>query len=482
MLAKLKPDYDFLMFLTRVNADSKAEKKANRRLLLQRIISSLKYFAVASYHRGDIIELKVLSALSEYDNSVFLTDTINFNAQLNSMLRIPSDFVYVASINPLQWYHKMISLSQSGHPEAKQYRQLIELLIPNEQLRESFFESLGPEFLILIGSYDRTNIFVPPGILSSQTSTMPSAPRVELPDITIAIKTSNPTIATDTMEQIFRFLADFISVRNVMDGKPIEHITQKHIYNGFVIHTLNVADVSGKRASGLVDKLCWCLADEYLLVSTRLETIYELIDRTFEPERFPDIDDEMEFDEDANWCLLFKPASLSKRIDDIIAKFGEFQQNFNFSVHHQTKIILGIGTKVAKNPETGEPILKVAAVLPGYPAWGKLKIDDVIVAVNSEKIDRIISAAELSSKIAKALKHSRTIRFTVIRGKVLKTVTITVPQMILHSRQTRAIMLLKKLLNRASLYVNKVMISSRETETGEIEISIEAAKIKRQSR
>ncbi len=467
---KLKPDYDFLFLLTNINTNEKSPKARTRHSLLMQLISSLEYFAIVNYHHSDVAELKIVSKLSNA-KSLWVTEAINFNAQLASMTQLPADFVYLASVNPLSWYHRIIELADAGQSYAKQYRQAIELLIPNEQLRENFFESLGPELLILIGSYGKA-------IISTQPATMPaSSIETEFPDITIAIKTSNPTITTDTVEQIFRFFADFVSIRNVMSDKQTEHITNKHIYNGFIIHVLDISELLGNNTSESAHQLCWCLADEYLIVSSRLETIYELIDRTFEPEKFPS-DKNINLPEHASWFMEFKPASLAKRINGIISRLDEFQRNFNFSMHHQSRILLGIGTKVTKNPQTGMPMLKVAAVLPGYPAWGKLKINDIIIAVNGEAIGDIISVSALSSKITTALKHSRTIKFTVIRGKVLKDIIIAVPKTIFAKQKTQSIKLLEKMLYKAGIYFRTIAVSGTENKNGEIEITVEAAKNK----
>ncbi len=472
IINNIKPNYS-LLFALLADGGKKLNRKS-RHSLFGKLLSSLDYFAIAGYPDRKIIKIRILSKLSQYDRAFWPDSFIKFNPQLTSMMQMPADFMYLTSINPLRWYHRIAELADASQIDAKQYRQMVELLIPDDQLREDFFESLGPELLILIGSYDKS-------VLSTQPTSMPAEP-TNFPDVTVAIKTNNPAVTADAVKQIFGFLADFITIQNIAGNHSPNPLTHKHMYNGFVVHTLDVSDIfGGKDSPAFTHQLCWCLADEYLIVSTRQEALYELIDRTFEPEKFSDAQSSVNIktDRPVNWIAQFKPANLARRIDAFTGRLNQFQQSFNFPIPHNKsagryRVILGIGTKIEKDTKTNEPILKVAAVLPGYPAWDKIQIGDVIVAINGKPLENTTNASSLSARISQALKHSRKIKITVIRGKILKEITITIPKITIAPPRMNALKLLKRMLDTAARYYQTVTISSIKAKAGEVNIIITA--------
>ncbi len=388
------------------------------------------------------------------------------------------DLLYALETNPGPWYRRIVELSDKGLIEARQYRAMIDLFLPEPQLREKFLESLGPEFMFLVSSEN-----VP------STRPAPTTQIAKKPRGVLVIRTKDREQALKAVDQIFTMAGGFLAIQNLASGTsggPKGGIVREN-YKGSELHFLDLGEIFPPSRAGTFSgwhvELTWAVVDHFLVLSDSPRLARKMIDRAlaagpqaregngaFGPasSRF----------EPVYWTLSFNPSVTAdhvKAVEPIVDRLWLAmnlpRRGDTSNVTKRSPVKLGIGTREIELPDPKQKAVQIAAVLPGYPAWGRLQVGDRVLAVNGSPIDPAAPQKDLHAKVNGVLAgKDRLLRLNVLRAGMPREIEI-----LLIKRNfavaPQSVRLLYKLLSAAGQKFQQINLTCNYTPAGQIRLN-----------
>ena len=453
---------NYQLFATFLGSEGQSNIKGTNRFIFSRLFQQLQYLSIGIYTVDDSVRCDIFTRVDKIapafwpENAILLDDPMLF------LLRMKYDLVYCSVINPARWYGKIVSLADKGSASAVQYRSLLELILPNEYLRDDFLASLGPEMMLII-TQGRD------GITGTQpAATHPAEKTSSFGDISLIVRTSNPSASTRAMEQISKTIADFLTVHSFASDRTLSKTRlDTHMYNGFIVNVLTTNRQH-------LHQLCWTVAGGYIFISSRREMLYKLLDTAFNDDEGEGKAKSFNLPEVTHWFTIFDPSALAKRLkylgNPLSHIWNRFQNRFS-----SNPIKLGIGTKIVQEPKTKKQQLTIAAILPSYPAWGKLQIGDIIISVDGKPLDKEQIQEDFNQKIKEACNNLGEVELTLIRKEVEHQVKIVFREPALENT-VKSVRLVDSILESLGKKIKTVKVNCGYTPAGEIDIHIEMKK------
>jgi hypothetical protein len=490
----LKADY-ISLFAIMAKDEKSALSDGRTGLLFDQFQQNVRHIAIAAYPARGRINIRVNIQPRWIDTAFFPEQPLLLDPVMQNMAGGESDFVYLSSIDPYRWYRRIMELADQGQADAKQYRGMIELVLPDAELRENLLESLGPEMMVVVSSEPVSDVPVtqpasqPTTQLATQSTSQqatssptsrPSTVRT-LPQMAMVVKTHNPNLMLSATDQIFNMLAGFITIHKLTGGGTGTELMQEN-YHGLVVHRLNFGQVISpdpeKHLPGWEMQLAWAQADDYLLVSSSLPLMHRLLDRAFlSPSdtagaagrkklftRLPDT---------VHWAISVNPSKASADMQLLRNVLIHFRKSLRGGTDspalQEIPVVLGIGIKEVKGPDQKSAVVQVAGVMPGYPAWRRLAAGDVILSVNGELIDPTSPLKDLHRKLSAFSKDSRSVQMEILRSA--RKLRVEIP---LNSRNfplaIQSLSLLQKVLHTISVDFSQIDVACTYTSEGQIHL------------
>jgi hypothetical protein len=304
------------------------------------------------------------------------------------------------------------------------------------------------------------------------------APVQTTPQLAVVVKTHNPTLMLSATDQIFNILAGFVAIHKITGAGPGAELRQES-YHGLVLHRLDlgliVPEEPAKNFPGWKLELAWTQANDYLVISSSISLLHQLMDRAFispadaagQKRIFSQLPDTV------HWAMSIDPAKAGedmKLFREVLIHFWQGMSGEAASQYLQDiPVVLGIGTKVVKGEDPKRTIVQVAGVLPGYPAWHHLQVGDLILSINGEPIDPASPLKDMHKKISACSQNAQSIKMDVLRSN--QKVQVEIP---LSSRNftlsVKAMSLLEKILHTMARDFTQIELACTYTPEGQIHL------------
>jgi len=483
----LKPNYISLIAI--IAKEKNSLTTSQNGLLFDQFQKNVSHIAVAAYPAKGRINIRVNIQPRWIDTAFFPEQPILLDPVMQNMAGGESDFVYLSSIDPYRWYRRIVELAEQGQADAKQYRGMIELVLPDTELRENLLESLGPEIMVVVSSVQvrhasKTKPASSPATQTATTGTASKPSQVSLtvqtmPQVAIVVKTHNPALMMSATEQIFNILAGFVAIHKLTGtGGTGPELVQEN-YHGLVLHRLDFGSIfppdPKMQFPGWKLQVAWTQANDYLVISSSVSLIHRLLDRAFVTPadmkeshkiftRLPDT---------VHWAMSINPSKVSSDMRLLRKVLILFRQNLGGGVGssylQDIPVVLGIGIKVVKGEDQKSALAQVAGVLPGYPAWKHLQVGDVILAVNGRPIAPASPLKDLHKKLATASLDTKIIKMEILRSA--KKMKVEIP---LNFRNfmlsIQSLGLIEKVLETMSANFNQIDLACTYTADGQVHL------------
>jgi hypothetical protein len=480
---ELKPNYASLFVILTEEKGTLFSGKAGS--LFDELRKNVSHIAIFSYPAPKAMDVHV-DVQPRWLDTTFLPELpLTLDPVMRTMVDQRTDFVYVASIDPYRWYRRIAELADQGQDDARQYREMVDLALPDPGLRENLLETLGPEVMLVISSEPTTPTTIPT-TKPTTTQTAKSQPAIQrasdltAPQFALVVKTHNPTLTLDVTDQIFNLLAGFVAIQNFATGSngPVRNLRQEN-YHGFVLNELDLGQIavpnSAQKFPGWKLGLTWTQANDYLMISSSTGLLRQLLDRAFIAPR-PKSDRDKIFaglPDYAHWAMSFDPGKAADDISALREVLIHLGQNMRGGLGPQTAqnipVVLGIGTKVVNREGEKNSVVQVAAVLPSYPAWRKLQVGDIILSVNDQAIDPASPRKDLHQKINSMAPKMQSIKMKVLRAG--KNIEVEIPLTYRNFVLTvKSMQLLHKILNALARNFDQIELACTYTPQGRVHI------------
>jgi len=440
--ADIPANYSALIVLLTRDRD-KAIGNGFEQTLFNALQKNANYLAIAAYPHSDSLTVRVNVQPRWIDSAFLPTRSVQVDPVMRNMISPTLDFVYVSEVEPYRWYRRIVDLAEQNQRDARQYRGMVELVLPDPQMRETLLESLGPEIMVAVSS--------------SAGST---------PAIAIVLKSANPTLTLSATDQMFAGLAAFASLQKLAGGRgSVVEPMKQETYQGFSLRRQSfgqvIAPTAGNHFTGLNLELAWAQVDNYLILSTSQKLLYQLIDRAFDKaaDRPTATANFMHLPEASHWAMSLAPNKLA----------GDLAIVRNVLRTLNRIRLLGIGMKVIKRPDSEDRVVQVAKVLPETPAWNRMRTGDLIVGVDGRQIDPVAPQKDLHHKVSDLVAQDRDIKLQVIRDG--KKIDVAIPVQHRDFIDTlKAMRLLSRILNVLGQRFEQIQIACNYSPTGKIHL------------
>lgn len=328
---------------------------------------------------------------------------------------------YVSIINPGQWYQSILILAHQGNRVAQKNLVILDSLLPDTEIRQQVFESIGPELAAFIRKPPAPDIANKP------------AP------VAILVRLKDPPVVQEAINQITSWISDHGPLP-LLAGEADELFTPDEVaHGGFTVHRIPIGMLPIRWSSssilpfGQTDEVAWVIAGEYLIIATSYDWLTEILDLQFGPaattrpaepivskSQLVHLLVTLDLQEASGYLARMFQNDIGS--DPPAKKVADTQPKAK-SKFSARPIVLGIRTQLIADPQTGKPQIRVAAVLPGYPADGKLYPDDIIITVDDVPLTERDPQSHLRRLIVQ-MAASDAIRLTVRRKEALVQVEI----------------------------------------------------------
>lgn len=456
-IKSMAPDCRSLFILTPDEGKPGSERKPLG--LFEELQQSVHFVAIAEVPRNRGMGLEVSILPRWIDSAFWPTGSLRPDPVLRQVLDDPTDLVYASVIDTDRWYRRIVELADRGIADARQYRAMIDLLLPDPRLREKLIASLGPEMMLVVSSNAN------PG---KNTQTRPTTRAGHGLELALVVRTSDPEIAFEGADNIFRVLGGFMTLQNLASGSTDSRgqLGQEE-YRGLTLHRLSLGRIlpamARQSAAGAQVDLTWTVAGHHVIVGTSRELVHRLVDRAGSPTAASTTPTTNAADRPTpdQWLLSFEPLRVAGHL-----------RTLSETMERVFKVVLGIGTRVVELPNREGKSVQIAAVLLGYPAWGLLQVGDVILAVDDATIDPADPQKDLHVKVSQAIDQGRTVQIKVLRGTSPVDVQIPVGNRKAVT-SAKAMKLLYKLLSAAGQRYGQMNAACRYTPAGQIQVRFE---------
>jgi hypothetical protein len=480
-ISKAGAPCDFLFVLLWSGTDSLPGQKFNGTLLSQ-IQKNLRFFTISWFGKQSENNLRLCIQPRWVDPAFLPGKPLALDPILQQITEGRFDLVYACEIEPVRWYRRIVELANTGQPDAKQYRTLIDFVFPDPQLREGLIESLGNELLLVLDENHQKPSTAPNIQTQPAAQTKPATAALPLA-ATLLVRSNNPSFSFQAVDQMFNILGGFISLQNLAIGSsgPAGKISQE-TYNGIAIHTLVMGEFPMRTAGEVFPsikrlELSWTVVEGYILISSSSDQLGKILDRMF-AKKISANSPQNALPDQANWTMRFDPTKMSthtKTLSNILGMYWPaIQSGLSDRRNSNFRMTLGIATRIIRT-ENSQPSVQVATVFPGYPAWEKLQVGDVILAVNNQPLTLDNPQKDLQKKTVSAINNKKTITFSVIRSGSVRDVTLSIPNHF-SVGPVKSIKLLQRILSAVGKQFSEISMACRYATDGGITLDIEGKK------
>jgi len=429
MCRRVRPDYDAFVALIPHDRTIDAKSLSRRGAVLVRELNRINYLAAGANLRSGQIDISVLFQPSEDDGKFRPARALDLDRPVLELINSGTvGLAYATVIEPARWYQSVVCLADQADSTSRQYLTMLKVILPDPSARQAFLESIGPELVVLL----RTD---PRG--STATQPLTTRPKDQASNLSLGmiVRVQNPAVAEETIARITAVLTGFTNLKRMSNGHT--RIREQRVvnYHGVTIHRVPVNLLAGGGLwpavfpADTTGEIAWVIADDYLLVSTNYRRLTQLIDLLFAPGK-PAPARMIRVEQARGHGFLTVNLRtfgryLTQRVDLSTKAVAGISQSKS---RGKARIVLGVRVRVRKDHRTGKPVVTVAAVHRGYPAWGKLRVGDVIVGVDNVLLSGRHPYRQLQALLAR--KGDRDgIRITVEREGARRQVIIdTTPQ------------------------------------------------------
>ncbi len=433
------------------------------RFRLLRGLERIEYLTVGGQAAGDDLRLRLTVHPKQVDFSLWPQQPLEFEPPVLRLFRQERlAMVYATAIEPSQWYQSMFSMtSDQGRSTVREYLAMLEILLPDPHARQRFLESVGSELVFLVRSQT-------PSVTTQPAATSPAD--ASEASVAMLVRLAAPVVAEQTVRQITALLRSFTSPR-ASDDAAVNSLS----YRGVVIRRIPVSFLSGRRIwpeflpIAHSREISWCILDDYLVLTTDRTWLAEMID-LYSGTSEGQTADIMPATTVADWFLGMDLPRLTAIMGGPAGQAEAVEPAATQPKGGDPQIVLGILKTTVKDPQSGRDEISVAAVAPGYPAWGVLMPGDVIVAVDETSLNAGDPDEHLRALIAERAGQDR-LTVTVRRQNVLRQVVIDVgPQATVTGKTLN---LLRGAIELAGRRFDRFKVSANYTPTGQTVLRVD---------
>ncbi len=432
------PDYRFL-FILLTSGQFDAGKPHLGKSLFDELQKSVDFISITDVPRSKSPAVKVFIQ-PKFVDPVFLPDRpLQLDPFMRNMICTQTDLAYASVISTDRWYRRIVELAEQGFLDARQYRAMIDLVLPDRKVRDRLIESLGSEVLLIVSSETAE---VPATAPATRAASRPASRPSSKPGLALVVRTDDPALTVGGVGQMFNILAGFLTIQNLASGSTDSAgRLSRETYHGVELNHLDIGRIlpsnRSKSSPEWNMELTWTMVDQYLIVTTSTDMAHRLIDRAFGPKITtisvgPTIAEGTALPGPTNWALSFRPSAMARHTKVFCEMLDELwpaiQSPFGSTMvgKNPFRVVLGIGSRVVKMPNEDRAVVQVAAVLPGYPAWDKLRIGDVILDVDGSPLDSASPQKDLHRKVDGAINRGDNVKMRVLRAGQPRDVEIAI--------------------------------------------------------
>jgi hypothetical protein len=473
--SRMKPGYAsmFILLMDMKNRLYPGGKEA----LYDQVQQSISHISLAGYPQKGKLKIQVNVQPRWVDPELLPDAPIEADPLLRKMIDPQSNLVYISSVNPSRWYHRIVELSEHNHGDTRQYRDMVELALPDQKLRDNLLEAIGPEMMVIVSR--ETPATSRPSSMPTTTTQSEKNTGISEPiatDIALVIKSKNPTLTMAAANQMFDMLSGLNTLQAFITGNSTQgsRLSEEN-YHGLVVHRVNLGQVvpadPKNRFGGWSPVLAWTQVQDYLLLASSPSLIHRLIDRAFAPEETVLFGENIlsELPPVIHWGLSFKPGPVAedmKGFREVFEYFWKAVKGNSLTEVAEMPVVLGIGTKVIQQNEGSGAMIQIVAVLPGYPSWNRLRVGDILVSVDGQPIALETPQRDLHKKVAQA-RSASSIRFGVLRkGEKLEVDVPLAKRSFNHT--VRSMEMLSRILRTLGTKFSRIDMACRYTPEGQM--------------
>ncbi len=418
---QLGADHDVFFYLHKLKL-FKAGLEHDWRGSLAALLEQLRGIALAGRLTDDGVQLRMAAGLAKSNLLLATRQAVD----LDQLLRLPQQaiMVYSTCFSPSPWYKHFKRLAQTRRdPVSSRYVAILEILVPDSALREALLETLGPQVTFLVMQTPKTS--------TAPAGTTKPAGTIPFPPLAMVVQIKDTAVTTEAINQAMAAFAIMLNLRQLQQDVQDFVAIQNQPYHGSVIHSLDISSIFARQGSNnLADKvtIAWSIVDNNLILATSNTAVEQIIDArkglAANITQWLSLDKPM-----PNWpvelAVFLQPQELAVHLQHCLetirqSKTGDtnFWQILVSQAASASRMgpILGIAASTDENQRAA---VRVAAVLPYYPAHGKLEVDDYIIGVNGQALEPRDAKADLELKLRLISSTSATL--DVIRnGQHLK--------------------------------------------------------------
>jgi len=412
--------YDAFVYLQRLKLPPMGLQRDWRGGLVQ-LLRQLEGIALAGNFQPGSVQVRMRAEVKGKTPFLPVGQRLNHD----DLRTLPKETVlaYSTCVAPSLWYKHFKQLNPSARdPLSAQYVAILEILVPDETLRAAMLDALGPQVTLLV--IDR-----PAGATAAANEL--------LPRLALMVQVQDPAISAEIVSQTMTTLAMLLNIRQLQQETNRFISVQARSHRGLVVRRLDLSTALGPGLTQEGDKklmLAWTLMDNNLILATAEDTICQIIDaRMGQADQLGDWPGwSQQSPQPLEFAFYLKPEGLKRQLQCLINVFDRTGRGWAYLIRtfelsspyaSRSGPLLGIAAKDHNGA------VNVTAVVPGYPAWGKLKIGDAITAVNGQPLAETKPSADLHRKV-RALRGKK-IKLNVHRGGKTSTVTINLPKTLL---------------------------------------------------
>ncbi len=476
--SRMKPGYASMFILL---MDSKNRLHLpNGDTVYDQIQERISHISLAGYPQKDTLKIRANVQPRWVDPELLPDQPITPDPLLRKMIDPKSNLVYMSSVNPNRWYRRISELAEHDHGDTRQYRDMIDMALPDQEFRDNLLEAIGPEMMVIVSreglSAGRSAPVATATTTQSGQSKSSVGSKPMATQIALVIKSKNPSLTMAAASQMFDLLSGLHMLRAFISGNGTQASQSgEDNYHGVTVHRVNLGQLipadSKNRFGGWSPEPAWTQIQDYLLLSSSPDLIHRLIDRAFGPEDSSSFGQVMlaELPPEIHWAMSFKPGEVAKDMKNFREVFEHFWKTMKGNSPGELSrmpVVLGIGTRVISRNDRPGSMLQVAAVLPGYPSWDRLKVGDILVSVDGQPIGFENPQKELHDKVIRE-RSASSIRFGILRKG--DTMEVEVPlgrRSFNHTVQT--LKMLTGILRTLGTKFNRIDLACRYTPEGQI--------------
>jgi hypothetical protein len=481
--SQIRPGYES-MFVLLMDHKNRLYPE-NSEALYDQMQSRISYLALAGYPQKDRLQVQVNIQPRCLDPDLLPDKPIELDPLLRKLIDPRSDLIYLSSFNPNRWYRRISELSEHDN-DIRQYRDMIDLALPDQQFRDNLLKAVGPEIMVLVSREPLMATTRPVTTTASTQATqsvLATEPVAgpETAEIAMVIRSKNPSMTMAAANQMFDVLSGLNALQAFISGSSTQTSPlSEENYRGVVVHRVDLGQIvpadSENHFGGWRPVLAWAQIQDYLLITSSPSMIHRLIDRAMAPQESVLFGENIleKFSPEIHWLVSFRPGAVSRdtmSFREIFEHFRKAMKDDRLDKLAEVPVVLGIGTKAIPQADGNGSVVQIAAVLPGYPSWERLKVGDIILSVDGGELSLQSPQKELHNKIAGA-RSAMSVRFGILRKG--KKIEVDIPLARNSFHQTvRSIELLGRVLRTLGAKFGRIDLACRYTTEGQILLNVD---------